>query len=404
MPRVLRIINRLNLGGPTYNAAYLSKYLDSRYETMLLAGMKDDTEASSEFILNKIGVTPIYIKGMYRSLYPLLDLKAYSEIKKIIRDFKPDIVHTHAAKAGALGRMAAHQCGVPVIVHTFHGHVFHSYFHPLKTRFFIGVERYLAGISSAIVAISNQQKKELSEAFKICPAEKITVIPLGFDLDKFQHDYESKRKAFRQKYHVADDEIAIGIVGRLVPVKNHPLFLKSLKTVLEKTSKKVKAFIIGDGEERDKLMQLAGELGIAFGVKEPAKNHPLVFTSWITDIDIAMAGLDIVTLTSFNEGTPVSLIEAQAANKAIVATAVGGIGDVVIPGKTAFLSTNDDVEKFTENLLRMVEDDSLRQNTGREGFQFVSARFSYQRLATDMTKLYDKLLKSEVQDLKSNVC
>ncbi len=396
MPRILRIINRLNLGGPTYNAAYLSKYVDSRYETMLLAGMKDDTEASSEFILRKVGVTPIYIDGMYRSIYPLLDLKAYSKIKAIIRDFKPDIVHTHAAKAGALGRMAAYQCNVPVIVHTFHGHVFHSYFKPLKTKFFIGVERYLAGISTAIIAISNLQKRELSEVFKICPAGKITVIPLGFDLEKFQMNYETKRKSFRDKYNVADDEIAVGIVGRLVPVKNHPLFLRALKSLLEKTTKKVKAFIVGDGGEREKLLSLAGELGISFGTPEQKGNHPLVFTSWITEIDEVMAGLDIVALTSFNEGTPVSLIEAQAANKAIVTTAVGGIEDVVIPGKTALLSPNNDLQKFTDSLLRLVEDDSLRKTTGQEGSQFVTQRFSSRRLARDMTGLYDKLLMSKV--------
>jgi glycosyltransferase involved in cell wall biosynthesis len=142
-------------------------------------------------------------------------------------------------------------------------------------------------------------------------------------------------------------------------------------------------------------MQLARDVGIAFDVKQ-ANDHPLVFTSWITDIDVAMAGLDVVALTSFNEGTPVSLIEAQAANKAIAATAVGGIGDVVIPGQTALLSPNNDVEKFTDNLLRMVEDDALRKAAGQEGFQFVTSRFSYKRLAADMTSLYDKLLEFKV--------
>lgn len=396
MPRVLRIINRLNLGGPTYNAAYLSHYLDSRYETMLLAGMKDETEASSEFILKKIGVTPVYIEEMHRSINPFEDFRAYLKIKSIIRSFKPDIVHTHAAKAGALGRIAAHHCRVPVIVHTFHGHVFHSYFNPLKSKFFIRVERYLAGISTAIVAISSLQKKELSETFKICPAEKITVIPLGFDLEKFQTDYESKRKFFRKKYNLDDETVAVGIVGRLVPVKNHPLFLRSLKNVLGKTTRKIKAFVIGDGQERDKLFQLAVQLGIAFDAHGAANNNPLVFTSWLTDIDEVMAGLDVVVLTSFNEGTPVSLIEAQAANKAVVATSVGGIEDAVIPGTTALLSPSDDVEKLTENLLRLIQDDMLRKRMGQEGFQFVSRRFNYKRLAEDMTALYDKLLKNKV--------
>ncbi len=389
MPRVLRIINRLNLGGPTHNAAYLTRYLDSRYETVLVAGMKDETEASSEFILKKLGVIPVYISEMHRNINPLHDVQAYRKIKAIIRDFKPDIVHTHAAKAGALGRMAAHHCGVPAIIHTFHGHVFHSYFHPIKTKFFIQLERYLASISTAIVAISNLQKKELSEVYKICPPEKITVIPLGFDLEKFQEDYDLKRKKFRGKYQVADDEIAIGIIGRLVPVKNHPLFMKALKNVLAKTTRKVKAFIIGDGGEKENIMSLAGQLGISLDLAEKLQSHPLIFTSWITNIDEAMAGLDIVALTSFNEGTPVSLIEAQAAGKAIATTAVGGIEDVIIPGETALLSPNNDLEKFTFNLIKLVEDDALRHRLGQQGFKFANAHFNFTRLVKDMTMLYD---------------
>ena len=128
MPRVLRIINRLNLGGPTYNAANLTKYIDGEFETLLVSGMTDDTEESSEFILKRLDLHPVYIKEMYRELNPLRDYKAYFRLRQIIREFKPDIVHTRAAKAGAVGRLAAHHEGVPVIVHTFHGHVFHSYF------------------------------------------------------------------------------------------------------------------------------------------------------------------------------------------------------------------------------------------------------------------------------------
>ncbi|HXH18034.1 MAG TPA: glycosyltransferase [Chitinophagales bacterium] len=394
MPKVLRIINRLNLGGPTYNAAYLSRYINRGYETLLLAGMKDETEASSEFILKNMGITPVYIPEMFRPVNPVRDWQAYRRIQSIIRDYKPDIVHTHAAKAGALGRLAARHCNVPVIVHTFHGHVFHSYFTPLKTNFFIRAERYFASISSAIVAISNLQKRELSEVFRICPPEKITVIPLGFELDRFQAGYDSKRSAFRIKYHVDDDTLAIGIVGRLVPVKNHPLFLRAFKRTLEKTSRKIKAFIIGDGEERENLMQIAKQLDLPFDASGKTTSSPLVFTSWLTNIDEVMAGLDMVALTSFNEGTPVSLIEAQAAGKAIVATAVGGIEDVVIPGITALLSPAGDLDELAANMVRLAEDDALRKRLGQQGFQFVRNRFDYTALVKNMADLYDRLLNS----------
>jgi glycosyltransferase involved in cell wall biosynthesis len=394
MPKVLRIINRLNLGGPTYNAAYLTKHLSAEYETMLLAGMKDDTEASSEFIVRDMGIDPQYIADMHRSINPLNDVKAFFEIIKIIRKFKPDIVHTHAAKSGALGRLAAFLCGVPVIVHTFHGHVFHSYFHPVKTKIFILIERFLASISTKIVAISNLQKKELTQDFKICKSEKMEVIPLGFDLKRFTENQEEKRKQFREDYNVAEDEIAIGLIGRLVPVKNHRLFLEVIKEVKDKTTKKVRFFIVGDGEERNNIESYAKELGIEFVVGN-FKNEKslLTFTSWIKNVDYVNAGLDIITLTSYNEGTPVSVIEAQASNKPVVATMVGGIQDVVIENETALLSPSGDAGVFANNLLKLIENDNLRNNFGKKGSEHVLQQYGFKRLAADMERLYNTLLK-----------
>lgn len=394
MPKVLRIINRLNLGGPTYNAAYLTKHLSAEYETMLLAGMKDDTEASSEFIVRDMGIEPQYIADMHRSINPLNDVKAFFEIIKIIRQYKPDIVHTHAAKSGALGRVAAFVCGVPVIVHTFHGHVFHSYFHPAKTKTFILIERFLAAISTKIVAISNLQKKELTQDFKICKPEKMEVIPLGFDLKRFTENQEEKRKQFREDYNVAEDEIAIGLVGRLVPVKNHRLFLDVINQVKSQTTKKVRFFIVGDGEERNNIENYAKELGIEFVVGN-FKNEKalLAFTSWIKNVDYVNAGLDIITLTSFNEGTPVSVIEAQASNKPVVATMVGGIQDVVIENETALLSPSSDAKAFANNLLKLIENDNLRNNFGKKGSEHVLQQYGFKRLAADMERLYNTLLK-----------
>ncbi|HLG33718.1 MAG TPA: glycosyltransferase [Bacteroidia bacterium] len=393
MPRIVRIINRLNLGGPTYNAAYLTKYLAPEFETILVAGVKKDTEESSEFILKKLGVEPVIIPQMSRELSPLKDIAAYNKISSIIRKYKPDIVHTHAAKAGALGRVAAIRNKVPILVHTFHGHFFHSYFSTPKTIIFAGIERWLAKRCDAIVALSETQKHELGMEHRICEPEKIRVVPLGFDLARFSEGKEEKRKIFREKYFLSENEIAIGIIGRMVRVKNHPLFVKALKIVLEKTSHKVKAFIIGDGEERNKIETLAAQCGIEFA--SPEKKNPqakLIFTSWMKDVDVAISGLDIIAMTSLNEGTPVSLIEAQAGSKPVVTTAVGGIEDVVIPGETALLSSSEDVETFAGNLLRLVEDKALREKMQLKGKEFVMERFSYQRLTSDMAELYRELL------------
>lgn len=391
MPKVLRIINRLNLGGPTYNAAYLTKYLEPDFETLLVAGMKDDSEASSEFITESLGLKPIFIKDMHRSLHPIKDIKSYQEIVKIIREFKPDIVHTHAAKSGTLGRLAAINEGVPVIVHTFHGHVFHSYFNPIKTKIFLFIERYLSKKSSKTIAISNKQFEELCYDFKIDEAKKFEIIPLGFDLERFNVKKEEKRAEFRKKYHIKDDEIAIGIIGRLVPVKNHNFFLEAFNEAKNKTKHKIKAVIIGDGELKEDVFAKAAELNLNINHSNPDLTD-IIFTSWITEVDKALPGLEIIALTSLNEGTPVSLIEAQAAGVPIVSTRVGGIEDVVIENETAFLSSKTDVSEFTQQLLKLIENENLRKSFAEKGFQNVIEKFSYLRLAKDVKHLYLKLL------------
>lgn len=394
MPKVLRIINRFNLGGPTYNAAYLTKYLSPEFETLLVGGAIDESEGNSQFIVKNLGIEPLIIPEMRRSLDPVLDNKAYRKIKKIICEFKPDIVHTHASKAGALGRYAAYKMKVPVIVHTFHGHVFDAYFNKYLSAFYMNIERYLAKKSSCIIALSENQKNDLSSKYRICDKEKIKVIPLGFDLERFQKDYEEKRKIFREQYNLGDDEIAVAIIGRIVHVKNHDLFLDAVKKVSTKTSKKIRVFIIGDGECKQALMNKAAKLGLSFtgNISDSFKNL-ITFTSWIQEIDKVIAGIDVVCMTSLNEGTPVSLIEAQAGNKPIIATNVGGIEDVVIPGKTALLSPNNEIHAFAQNLNKIIESADLRNELSQQGWAFVKEKFHFMRLVSDTRILYHRLLK-----------
>ena len=190
---------------------------------------------------------------------------------------------------------------------------------------------------------------------------------------------------------MGDDEIAIGIIGRLVPIKNHNLFLQGISYLLNAASKKIKAFIIGDGETRQALENKAEQLRIPFS-HDHDPNASLIFTSWRNDIDVINAGLDIIALTSLNEGTPVSLIEAQAANKPIVSTRVGGIGDIVLENETALLSDINDFTSFQENLLRLVENDELRNSFNKKGADHVQEKFSVERLAYDMSHLYYELL------------
>jgi len=397
MPRVLRIINRLNLGGPTYNAAYLSKYLAPEFETMLVAGIKEDTEESSEFIVQRMGLNPVYIPEMKREINIKNDRQAYLKIRKLIHDFKPDIVHTHAAKAGTLGRLAAYDMKVPVIVHTFHGHVFHSYFNSAKTFVFKNIEKYLSARSSCIIAISDIQKHELCDMHKVCRHDQTVVIPLGFDLSRFRLNQDELRGRFRKRYGIDDETLIVMIIGRIVPVKNHALFIKAFKIAKTRFAGKMTGFIVGDGEDRLAMEQLAGEQGLSIStLKHPQTGADLIFTSWIKDIEEPLAGSDIVAMTSLNEGTPVSLIEAQAVGRPIVSTEVGGIGNVVIPGKTAFLSPSNDTEKLADNLVKLLNDKELRLKMGQLGWPFVKNTFHFERLVEDTRKLYRKLLSNQL--------
>ena len=386
MKKILRIINRFNLGGPTYNAAYLTKYLEKDYQTLLIGGKHEKSETSSMHILNNIGVKPIIIPEMQRTINPVLDKIALKKIKKIIRDFQPDIVHTHAAKAGAIGRKAAHDLGVKQIYHTFHGHVFHSYFGKIKTNIYKKIERDLAKKCTKIIAVSEIQKQELSETHNICSKEKIEVIPLGFDLRKFYENKEIKRTKFREKWKIKGNEIAIGIIGRLVPIKNHHFFIDVVQKAIALSKKKLRIFIVGDGEYKENIIQKVKSYELDYSTDDTIA--AIQFTSWIKEIDEVNAGLDIVCLCSLNEGTPVSLIEAQASGNPIVTTSTGGIENIVIENKTALISKNNDQETFLSNLLTLINSRELRLKFSKLAIE-KSKEFHYSYLIKSIKKLYE---------------
>ncbi len=390
MYKILRIHNRLIVGGPSHNVTLLTAYLSPEFETKLLVGKKDAAEKDATYIADQLGLVPVEIKEMRRSILPFYDFIAYFKIKKIIREYKPDIVHTHASKAGAVGRLAAASCKVPLIVHTFHGHVFHSYFNPLMSKIIVRLERYFAKKTDAIIAISDSQRHELADIYKIAAPEKIFTIPLGFNLDKFSVDEDRKKIIFRNKYGFGKDELIIGIVGRLVPVKNHEMFLQVAAIVKSKLDKEVRFAIIGDGESRNDIEKKAAELGLSYSyyITNPKSKTDVLVTSWETEIDQALAGLDIVVLTSHNEGTPVSLIEAQAAYKPVVSTNVGGVEDIVMHGETGFITETGDVNLFADYVIQLTGDAALRERMGRNGYDNVVKRYSKQRLISDMRNLY----------------
>jgi glycosyltransferase involved in cell wall biosynthesis len=389
--KILRIINRFNIGGPTYNATFLTRFMSDEFETILIGGLPEKGEADSLHILNDYGVKPILIPELKRNPNFISDRKALKKIKNIIKEFKPDIVHTHAAKAGALGRKAAFDCKVPVVLHTFHGHVFHSYFGKFKSEVYRRIEKRLASKSSGIIAISDQQKIELSEKFAIADKNKIEVIPLGFDLNQFQDNLEIKRRKTRDKFNLSNDQIAVAIIGRLAPIKNHKLFLDTIAIVNRQTSKKTVFFIVGDGETRKEIEGQIEQIKINQSID-------IRLTSWIRDIQTFNAGMDIICLTSNNEGTPVSLIEAQACNIPVISTDVGGVKDIVFNNETGFIVPKNNVEKFAEKLLLLIEDKKKREKMSQNGWSFVKDNFHYQRLVKDMELYYKKLLNSNLDE------
>jgi len=384
--KILRIINRFNIGGPTYNATFLTRFISDDFETLLIGGLPEEGEADSLHILEEYGVTPILINEMQRVPNIISDRKALRKIKEIIKEYKPDIVHTHAAKAGALGRKAAYDCKVPVIVHTFHGHVFHSYFGKYKTELYRLIEKRLAKQSTGIIAISESQKQELSDVYRIAKKDKINVIQLGFDLNPFQENLVEKRKKTREEYNLSDNQLAIGIIGRLAPIKNHNLFLEAIKIAQKETKEKLVFFIVGDGDQKlvieNNVAKLKSEIDI-----------DIRMTSWIKDIKTFNAGMDIICLTSDNEGTPVSLIEAQACNIPIVSTDVGGVRDVVSENETGYISPKNDALLFAKNLLLLTDDKKNRERMSQNGWTFVKNKFHYTRLVSDMEKYYYSLLE-----------
>ena len=385
--KILRIINRFNIGGPTYNATFLTKFMSDEFETLLIGGLPEESEADFLHVLKEYDVEPLLVPEMKRELNLKSDRLALKKIKTIIEEFQPDIVHTHASKAGAIGRKAAFRCNVPIVVHTFHGHVFHSYFGKVKTTLFKNIERYLAKKSSGIIAISNLQKKELCEEYKITSIEKMKVIPLGFDLKKFQENYTEKRKATRLKYEITNDCIALCITGRLAPVKDHFFFLDVIEELLKKTERKIKVFIVGDGELRSEIENRVTHL--------TQQGIDILMTSWIFDIASFNAGMDIMCLTSKNEGTPVSLIEAQASNLPVISTDVGGVSDIIAENETGFIISRKDKRNFVKKLKILVEEDEIRNKMKSKGWEHVHLKFSYKRLVTDMESYYKKLLSQQ---------
>jgi len=389
--KIIVILNRLVVGGQTLDTLPLLHCLGNEFDILILHGQKEKDEKDASSLLKKYSLNGQYIPSLKRNINPVNDVRAFLKIYKIIKTYKPDIVHTHGSKSGLVGRLAAHRADVPAIIHTFHGHLFHSYYNGFFTSVLKCSERLLGNITSTAIAISEWQKKELCEIYNILPPEKTEVIHLGIAVEKSPEEKSFLRKSFREKYDVRDEAIAIGILGRIVPIKNLNMFVKVADSLRKSTTAKVCFFIIGDGYMKKQIQRQCDQHQLSWSENENRNGVSVIFTSWIEDVIPAIFGLDIIVLTSNNEGTPMSIIEAQSCGKPVVATNVGGVRDTLIDGETGFLVQPGDVQTMTNKLKLLVENGELRNEMGLNAMKFASVEFSKQAEIENFKKLYRSL-------------
>jgi glycosyltransferase involved in cell wall biosynthesis len=385
----LRAITRLNIGGPAIHAILLTEALDDGvvFSSTLVAGSTAPHEGDLLDLAAAHSVQPKLLPALGREISPADDLVALAEMVQLVRRTRPDVVHTHMAKAGTVGRLAAHLCGVPLIVHTYHGHVFHSYFGRAKTRVFLTIERALGLVTDRIIVLGEGQRHEIA-GYGVAPPRKLEPIRLGLELGQFL-DAEHARGGLRRELGFAASTPLVGIVARLVPIKAHEVFFEAARQVLQ-VEPGVRFLVIGDGERRAELAALVERSGI---------REAVTFLGWRRDLRTVYADLDVVALTSRNEGSPVALIEAMAAARPVVATAVGGVPEVVVDGVTGLTVPPSNPPAVADGMLRLLRDRDLAQRLAIAGRHHVYPRYDASRLVDDVRMLYLRELASRGRTL-----
>lgn len=385
---IVRIMDRLNVGGPAIHAALTTQGLDpERFRTILVIGEVERGEGDMSYLIEQYGLKDVVsIPSLGRELRPLRDLVTLWHLVQVIRTARPDVVHTHKAKAGALGRMAAYLCGVQVRVHTFHGHVLSGYFGRLKSNVFASIERTLARSTTKLVAPSARVADELSSEFRIGKRSQYEVVPLGFDLAPFASNSHHKG-ALRRELKCAPAAKLVGIVGRMVPVKDHATFIAAAAQ-LAAQDPHIQFVLIGGGE-------LEG--AIRADVEHRQLGHRTHFLGWRQDMPRIYADLDVMALSSINEGTPVTLIEAMAAAVPVVATNVGGVADVLLAGRRGELVSARSpaalAAGITKGLTPQAKERALQVQAD------VLDDYGSQRLCHDLERLYTSLVPGKTRDV-----
>ncbi|MBN2746596.1 MAG: glycosyltransferase [Bacteroidales bacterium] len=391
-PTLLFITNRFVIGGPAFHVADLARRLQSDFDVFIIGGEAALGEMNNLSIFYGLKNEPILLPEFSRRFNLINDFKSYFAIKRYIKELKPLVVHTHTAKPGVLGRYAAYTSKVKVIVHTYHGHLYRGYFNKIVTRLILWTDKRMVRYSSAIIALTNSQKKDLIDFLQIADTEKVRVIFPGIELDRFSFKLKAREK-FRKRFHVDDQCLALGIVGRLVEIKNIKLFLRGIKK-LKTEGIRVKGIVVGDGPEKRHLKDYCLTLGLTFAeFSVGTQDESVVFTSWQKDLTKVYSGLDGLALTSENEGAPYSLMEAQLVGLPIIASKVGGVEDIVLDGQTGLLFETE--ESFYTQLILWASNPELRKNLAANSRNFALASFNADRMTAETKKLYESLIPTK---------
>lgn len=376
MPRVLRVITRMNIGGPATHVVLADRGLAGRgWETLLVHGSVEPDEREAD--LSEVGIPLRRIPALARPIRPSSDARAFTAIAREIRRFRPDIVHTHLSKAGLLGRYASMATSRAARVHTFHGTVFGGYFGDRSSAAVVRAERFLGSRSARVIALSDRQRAELAN-FRIAPANRIRIVPLGLDLGRFG---VGSRADARAELGVGRAEIVVLAVGRMVAIKRLDLLIRAFR-IVHARRQEARLYLVGDGSERQRLEELARALGIDAAVR---------FIGWSAQTPLWYAAADVVALSSESEGTPLALIEAASAGRPAVAFDVGGVADVVADGVTGFVVPPLDEVGLANAITRLVGDADLRRRFGEAGQKQVVG-FDAARLVDDLDRLYREVL------------
>ncbi len=378
--KIVHIITRLEFGG-TWEVLLplLEGARHAGHDVSLILAPTPSTQVQLQSFCDHHGIHFIWQEELTRQVSPMRDFKAWRALVRSIKALRPDVVHTHTSKAGFLGRLAAKWAGVPRVVHSTHGHVFSGYFGPVTTAFYMGLERLAAGWCDRIIVLS---RHEIEDHLKrgIGSRDQLVAIPNGIDLHRFS-DVKSDPLPLRRAMGMGEGDVLCAVIGRLVPVKGHEVFLKAFKIVREKAAH-AHAVIIGDGELKERLRQMSVELGLGNAV------------SWLghrDDIPQLLRAVDIVVQPSLNEGFGLAVVEAQAAGRPVVATRVGGLPEAVKEGETALLVPPNDPEALARAMLELMKDPARRETMGRQGQEWVRERFTIERMINDTLRLYESV-------------